>query len=93
MRKRSVAIWGGAAFGVLAMLYVFSFGPVVWTAEKLNLSNNRGAGMALMMFYYPHFLVAAHQEWYFQYISWWADKEASHEAFIEFRKNFVPDLG
>jgi hypothetical protein len=60
-------------------------------AEKLQLSESRGVGKTLMLFYYPHFLTAAHQEWYYHYISWWVGKTPTHGDYLEFRSNFVHD--
>lgn len=88
MRSRSVAIWGVASLGLLLAFYAFSFGPVGWLAEKFHLSRSSIPGRALMLIYYPHFLLAAHQEWYFQYIAWWADHPATHDNYLQFKQHF-----
>ncbi len=75
--------------GALVLFYALSFAPVAWMADKFNISNNGVVGKGLIMFYYPHFIGAAHNEWYFRYVSWWLGRTPSHEEYLRFQKDFA----
>ena len=79
MSKRAFPLWIPIATCTLALLYVVSFGPVFYVANKID---KHLAHEGFFTFYFPHYCACYHSKGYFSYIQWCGGmRRLTHEEF------------
>ena len=66
--------WISIVFILIVILYVISFGPLIYLRNSIRPSNPYGvsaSGKFINTMLYPHFVVVAYSKLYYRYFNYW----------------------